>query len=566
MNKNALAIIFCLSSSLLVGCQASDAGTSIENNLPPTKTPAIHHTINISRVSSGLGFSCAINAGKVKCWGKDDVGQTEVPQGIDTPTEISTGQDFACAINAGQVRCWGNNSDGQSNVPQGLKNPRLLSSSFDYSCVADDSGIHCWGINGLVPHIPSGIHNPQSLSLMNGAMCILDDDGVKCSNDKTDNVPVPQLINPRMIGTYYAGAKIGCAIDAVGLTCWRLDDDNTPTPAFPVVHNPKSITSSQGTACIVDDDGIKCAGFSVDPKYVPSLISVPDYADLDTLSVGSQNVCVLDKIGSRLQCWGLNEYGESKLPPMGIYQPSAIAISFNHICALDQEGVKCWGENYGGVNEVPKLDHPTEIATSDENACAIDSVGVHCWGEYWKDYPRGDFTGLRHPRKLNMSHDCMCVITDDGVNCLWGDCQAPPNLVNPTQVVTTMHTTYVLDRNGLHCSGLCNSQEMPIIGSPDLIAGGFNFTWSQNKSIWPSGITYDASFLVGGDDIVCASDKKSIVCKSDLTSLTAPSVTDPLQEVTALAAGEATVCAIDSEKIKCWGSDAKQFMQIPTDW
>lgn len=44
-------------------------------------------------------------------------------------------------------------------------------------------------------------------------------------------------------------------------------------------------------------------------------------------------------------------------------------------------GIQCWGNNGQGQSNVPDgLVNPTEVNASNEYTCAVDVNGVHCWG------------------------------------------------------------------------------------------------------------------------------------------------------------------------------------------
>jgi alpha-tubulin suppressor-like RCC1 family protein len=81
------------------------------------------------------------------------------------------------------------------------------------------------------------------------------------------------------------------------------------------------------------------------------------------------------------------------------------------ICALDDDGVHCWGRDYDGKTNVPPLRQPTQVGAGMEHVCALDQDGVHCWGYNGQDQinvPQGlDFIG-RHA----------CLLADGRVRCV----------------------------------------------------------------------------------------------------------------------------------------------------
>ncbi len=65
--------------------------------------------------------------------------------------------------------------------------------------------------------------------------------------------------------------------------------------------------------------------------------------------------------------------------------PIAVSSGGRHTCAIDDEGVKCWGLNdYSQTNVPSGLKNPKAVSSGDAHTCGIDDEGVKCWG--WNDY------------------------------------------------------------------------------------------------------------------------------------------------------------------------------------
>lgn len=72
---------------------------------------------NLTQVGMGHNYGCVLEqTGRVRCWGRDDVGQASPP--AYKFTQISVGMSHACGVTAaGTVVCWGANGSGQSTIP-----------------------------------------------------------------------------------------------------------------------------------------------------------------------------------------------------------------------------------------------------------------------------------------------------------------------------------------------------------------------------------------------------------------------------------------------------------------
>jgi hypothetical protein len=74
--------------------------------------------LSASFVPRGGDVTCAIEDGRVRCWGDSTHGQLTVPPSSARVTQVAVGDGHACALAEGSVRCWGDDSSGQLRVPE----------------------------------------------------------------------------------------------------------------------------------------------------------------------------------------------------------------------------------------------------------------------------------------------------------------------------------------------------------------------------------------------------------------------------------------------------------------
>jgi len=180
----------------------------------------------VTEVQVGDQFGCALASGRVKCWGRNNLGQLgsgipagptsfryepQTVAGIAFATDLSVGAEHACAVDAGRVKCWGNGLFGRlgngvdttaaSPVEvTGISNARRVAAGATHSCALLASGTVCWG-------------DDSRGALGNGA-------GVGSSN-------VPTPVTPLLDGMEISAAlHKTCVVTAdERLTCWGSNFD-----------------------------------------------------------------------------------------------------------------------------------------------------------------------------------------------------------------------------------------------------------------------------------------------------------------------------------------------------
>jgi hypothetical protein len=206
-------------------------------------------------------------------------------------------------------------------------------------------------------------------------------------------------------------------------------------PGFAKANATNLISISDKISCRIDG-GIRCWANNPGPKETwleaPALGFDPVY-----LSAGSNHVCAANN--QQVKCWGNADYPVSEIPQGK--NISMLVSGGGHSCFLDDEGVKCWGSNQYSQSRVPQLNHPTWIAAGVDISCAVDGDKVKCWGNIPYNSWASDWSHQKfsHPREVSIGDRVLCVTDSDGVQCflLWSGSQGElenPSMKNPISV------------------------------------------------------------------------------------------------------------------------------------
>ena len=154
--------------------------------------------------------------------------------------------------------------------------------------------------------------------------------------------------------------------------------------------------------------------------------------DRYVISSGTYHTCALDDNG--VTCWGDNYYGQTDVPTLS--NPTQVSLGRNHTCVLDDNGVICWGNNGTGQTDVPTLSNPTQVSLGSVHTCALDDNGVTCWGDKYNDNGQTDVPTLSNPTQISSGGLHACALDDNGVTC-WGH-----NNFGQSSVPTSLSFTY----------------------------------------------------------------------------------------------------------------------------
>jgi alpha-tubulin suppressor-like RCC1 family protein len=303
-------------------------------------------------IAAGDGAACAaMDDGKVRCWGRNDVQERGTPRSDDdaaTPVEVPGVADATGLVMGGDP-----------------------GSAGDVVCATTKAGaVWCWGHQRLIPGAKDGA--PRAVAELQG---------------------VTQIATGG--GTIYAlkpdGTILGWgspAFNAIN-TGKQGSSDLPPTPIAGVT-GAKAVAAGQNHACaLLADETVTCWGYprtQQEPTVVEGLTGVKAiFAQTQT-----DESCALlaDKT---VTCWG----AAAKARPVdGLAGVSKMA-GRTHWCALSEDGVlSCWGNNMKGqvghtraasTSKAEKVEglpgKVIDVAAGLQFTCAALADGqAACWG------------------------------------------------------------------------------------------------------------------------------------------------------------------------------------------
>lgn len=261
-------------------------GTTADKSIPVDVVGMGSNVIGITvGGASYAGHTCALTeAGGVKCWGYNELGQvgdgtttrnkvTPVDVvGLDSGvTAISAGYLHTCALTtAGGVKCWGYNFYGQ--VGDGTTVNKLIPADVI-------------GLDRNVTAIASGGFHTCALNTTGGVKCWGGNNVGQLGNGNTENQTTP--VDVEGLGSGVAAIIAGywhtCALSTGGgVKCWGWN------------WNGQLGDGSSGT------EGAKRSN----PVDVIGLGN-----DVAAIAAGDSHNCALNTAGS-VKCWGSNRYGQ----------------------------------------------------------------------------------------------------------------------------------------------------------------------------------------------------------------------------------------------------------------
>jgi alpha-tubulin suppressor-like RCC1 family protein len=350
-----------------------------------------------------LDLACALQAGRVACFGDNRFGQLGQGAASMAPapvrvgatwTGLAVGGSHACALDDDQLYCWGSTQAGQANG--------IASGTSTNPCGANpDVLCDVW-----TPTRLEAVDHVQTVALGAAHSCALDRDALVCwGSDEVGQLGAPSLppAPTQVAGAWTAlletHGNAACATAGGEVSCWgaMLGALATPTrfvelDAARTIGVSASIGSPAGFGCFLDTAGaLSCIGANT----------------LGQFGNGATGFCgdtVCNNNETSTSCPG--ECGTAPVTTLGrSYAVLSVGWGGNSsggpTCAITTTGtVECWGRNRGAMittlidpatqrppdnvfvpTPIAGLKSCTQIATGDAFACALCAGDILCWGD-----------------------------------------------------------------------------------------------------------------------------------------------------------------------------------------
>jgi alpha-tubulin suppressor-like RCC1 family protein len=352
-------------------------------------SPVCSAGVCVAAVSVAVGTvnSCAIlSDGALRCWGANTFGSVGLgstsPPVVATPqavpgvagvTSVSAGNGHVCAATSAGVRCWG--ADKYGELGDGMQGTSVFSASpvapaswgdtstqvaagWYHTCVVSPAKVWCWGANDMKQVASATAMNPavvplqtlqttaQQVALNEDYSCALRVDGtVSCWG----NNQVGQLGNH------------GTSANGISQVVITASGSSGP---FSTLSGATQVAAGTQHACAMTPSGAYCwgqasGGFADEGGILTRNVGyhVAAFDGGTSLTAGEDLTCYL-KAGVGY-CSGNNDKGQlgqgttgaspnTPLPLPTLNAPTQIAAYYQHVCAVANGNVLCWGAGDAG--------------------------------------------------------------------------------------------------------------------------------------------------------------------------------------------------------------------------
>lgn len=568
--------------------------------------PRVIAGLRASAIAVAGGYACAVQRGRVWCWGRAPMPAEEVDTatpvvvpGVLGVVEVAAGDRHMCARKrGGEVLCWGAGREGQRG--DGVRDPPPRRWHGPHPPPDAE-------VVGRGPVAVAGIKDAARVVAGSDFTCALRAGGeLLCWGEDRDGQlgdggreaqarPVKLAIGP--VADLSLGSAHACAALRDGtMWCWGYNEQGQADTAAKLrrravvaAFQAAAKGSLTGVAaggrhvCALAGGRVMCVGDNSfgqlgDGGWVtpPGPVMVAGLADAVEVVTGTRHSCARRR-GGEVQCWGDDTYGQLGQPGQPVGEPrdehgmsppppppntrsrptpvtvaglGAVTqlVARGHLtCGLAAEGeLRCWhGEGAAGLGEVRVLPRDTqEVGLGAVHSCARRAGGeVLCWGLNF--YGRiGDGTRVDRPQ--------------------------------PT-AVRGLGDASGLAIGLLHSCALRRSGEVACWGSGFGGRLGDGAEEERATIVAVEGL-HDAVAVAAGEDHTCAlrgggevvcwgSNHEGALGDGTTSTRLVPVAVSGLPRARAIAAGEQRSCALAAtgDVVHCWGRELSA-QEGPRSW
>ena len=424
----------------------------------------------ISKVDLGATSACAISeAGALRCWGSNTLGQTDIPPALDFPVlenqvpRVVGCINYLCPENSRdayarygdelrvEAGTWGS---GATLSYQWFLDSEPISGATGETYVlqlADIDHLVSVQVRGSAPGVldvtlaSSAVTITKNYLVASGVPVIKNSAGYEFDGPTevgsvilvdpgTWSIPVEfsyqwlrddEAITGATGSSYkitgldwghelkarVTGSKPGYESDAISTLPVTVGDKGSISFG-PIT---KQISSSATYACAIDStDNLTCWGDNMSGR-----LSVPaNLGKVKQVAVSGTFICAI-KMDDTASCWGMNYHGELDVPS-DLGPVLQISSGYSFVCAVkSNQNVRCWGNSGSGSIAAPNdLGRVSQVSAGVGHACAITLPGgVRCWGVEWAI---GVPSTLTSAVQISAGDSITCAVDRLGKITCWG--------------------------------------------------------------------------------------------------------------------------------------------------
>jgi len=576
--------------------------------------PGLKPDAGESKIAVGRGHTCAIQGGKLFCWGANNRGQLGDGSFTDksAPTAVSNlgngvlavaaSNDFTCAIvnesdtQPRVLKCWGDNSGNRFGVPSPASPP--APEAVPRTILVDS------GMNRTVKLVAAGevtcsIQSNSEASTSGTLYCWYNSNKSSLASvsfpSQVSHVNISKMISTNLIcarGTAAAGGTTTTACVAYSDTGSHTASNEITSLQSTIQNSLVSATSlnfasGENHVCTLDGNKVRCAGKNNFGQFGDVLIATSDswifslntgIGDFSKVAAFGNNTCGITTAGE-LKCWGKNDRSQ-----LGFYSQdvktnpttvpgmerdvTALVTGEGHACAVQNGLLKCWGKNDNGQlgrrGASRELEYVSAPAGSSISGSGIEAlaVGGILSGATDEMQRKGHTCAIQSGRLMCWGHNDFgqLGLGSEGSNPRMP--QSPLNLEGKVTAVATgqAHTCAVAGANAeLRCWG---RNDFGQLGTSNSVGG---ITTTKPSSLVTRLINVSA--VAAGESHTCAISSGDLYCwgKNDQSQIGSPAGNQSptpnkvtgLPQLVSVATRKGHTCTLDREgHINCFGSDS----------